>query len=351
MNSCPEYESGFPATWTAFKSRSMERNAHPVFFHFVPRSKRFLHSSRMHSMPAKEISLFCCKLVPTMNRTLFVIRDEGIGMTPEIMERVSEPFFTTKPQVRAWALEPSWPTCLRSGSEGSCPLSHNRDEGAQLFWNCRTQAMSNPKEVLSDHRVVLVVDDDDVFRRRLCRALQERGWDAHDAGNAEETLNLAGKISPDLVLLDLKMPDTSGLDLIEKIKDLDSTIAIIMLTGYGSIATAMQALKLGADHYLSKPVDAEQILIAYNDLNAPSSEQNVPGNGAQPCQSRVGAHPARSLRLFGQHHSGREAPRNPSPLTATKTVEISAHALMDVPACRSCRPATIHHIVKPIDAT
>jgi two-component system response regulator RegA len=128
----------------------------------------------------------------------------------------------------------------------------------------------------SERLVVLVVDDDDVFRKRLCRALQERDWDAHQAGNAEEALRFARRISPDLVLLDLKMHDASGLTLIEQIKELDSTIAVIMLTGYGSIATATQALKLGADHYLSKPIDAEQIMAAYNELIAPGRERIVP---------------------------------------------------------------------------
>ena len=81
---------------------------------------------------------------------------------------------------------------------------------------------------------------------------------------------------PDLVLLDLRMPETSGLNLIEDIKNLDSTIAVIILTGYGSIATAMQALKLGADHYLSKPVDADQILAAYDELHTDLPDKKIP---------------------------------------------------------------------------
>jgi two-component system response regulator RegA len=118
-----------------------------------------------------------------------------------------------------------------------------------------------------DQLVVLVVDDDDTFRNRLCRAFRDRRCEAHGAADREQTLNLVSSASPDLILLDLKMPGLSGLDLIQDIKRLDSTIAIIILTGYGSIPTAMQALKLGADHYLSKPADADQVLTAYRNLD------------------------------------------------------------------------------------
>src|SRR5882724_1537750 len=136
--------------------------------------------------------------------------------------------------------------------------------------------MSRLKETTSDPLVVLVVDDDQVFRDRLCRAFKNRGCEAYEAHTAPDTMHVARNVSPDLVLLDLKMPNLSGLDLIQDIKKLDSTIAVIILTGYGSIATAMQALKLGADHYLSKPADAEQILAAYRDLNTDSSGKNAP---------------------------------------------------------------------------
>jgi two-component system response regulator RegA len=130
--------------------------------------------------------------------------------------------------------------------------------------------MQSPDDSRARHLVVIVVDDDLVFRNRLCRALRDRGCEAHEADTADHTYCLAGSLSPDLVLLDLKLPGLNGLDLIERIKQLDSTITVIVLTGYGSIATAMQALKLGADHYMSKPADAEQILAAYHDLTQSS---------------------------------------------------------------------------------
>jgi two-component system response regulator RegA len=145
--------------------------------------------------------------------------------------------------------------------------------------------MSKAKDNSEEAPVVLVVDDDGVFRTRLCRAFRERGWEAHDASSSEETLAVAAQASPDLVLLDLKMPDGSGLDLIKAIKGLDPTITVIILTGYGSIATAMQALRLGADHYLGKPVDVEQILAAYAELGMESAEKSVPAT--TPSLARV----------------------------------------------------------------
>src|ERR1051326_2676591 len=135
--------------------------------------------------------------------------------------------------------------------------------------------MSRLKQTASEPLVILFVDDDKVFRERLCRAFRDRGCEAHHA-TAAETVDLARTISPDLVLLDLKMPEIGGLDLIHGIKKLDSTISVIILTGYGSIPTAMQALKLGADHYMSKPADAEQILAAYHQLNSDAAEKPAP---------------------------------------------------------------------------
>ncbi len=147
--------------------------------------------------------------------------------------------------------------------------------------------MSRLKETTTDPLVILVVDDDLVFRNRLCRAFKDRHCEAYAAPTAAEAIDVARNVSPDLVLLDLKMPGISGLDLIQDIKKLDATIAVIILTGYGSIATAMQALKLGADHYLSKPTDAEQILAAYAELNADSNGKHTHQPASVPSLARV----------------------------------------------------------------
>jgi len=123
--------------------------------------------------------------------------------------------------------------------------------------------------------VLVVDDDDDIFRNRLCRALADRGWEAAGAEDGETALKLAAASSPDLAVVDLRLPEMGGLDIVRELRKLDKTTCIIMLTGYGSIATALAATRLGANHYLSKPADAEQILGAYEKITtgAPSGEE------------------------------------------------------------------------------
>lgn len=116
-------------------------------------------------------------------------------------------------------------------------------------------------------RVALIVDDDDTFRNRLCRAFEARGWEAIGAADGIQAVNLARQSSPDLALVDLRLPGPSGLDIVQRLRSLDETTCIIMLTGYGSIATALSATRLGANHYLSKPADADQILNAYRRIS------------------------------------------------------------------------------------
>jgi len=121
-------------------------------------------------------------------------------------------------------------------------------------------------------RRVLVVDDDDVFRNRLGRALEHREWEVKAAADGNEAIRIAQDGNPDLALVDLRMPGMDGIDIVEKLRELDSSMTIIVLTGYGSIPTTISAMKKGADYYLSKPADADQILAAYEKLQAPDSE-------------------------------------------------------------------------------
>jgi two-component system response regulator RegA len=113
-------------------------------------------------------------------------------------------------------------------------------------------------------RSVLVVDDDDVFRTRLGKAFQDRGFEVRMAHCAAEAMRLAQQDSPEFAVVDLRMPDATGLELVRELHRIDPASVIVMLTGYGSIATAVEAVRLGAVHYLSKPVDVDQILAAFD---------------------------------------------------------------------------------------
>jgi two-component system response regulator RegA len=123
----------------------------------------------------------------------------------------------------------------------------------------------------SERPSLLLVDDDATLRERLARAFRERGYDVTTAGGYEEALAAAHRDSPELAVVDLRMPGRSGLELVRDLLAVDAATHIIVLTGYGSIATAVDAIRLGAVHYLPKPADADDILAAFaRGAQAPS---------------------------------------------------------------------------------
>jgi two-component system response regulator RegA len=110
---------------------------------------------------------------------------------------------------------------------------------------------------------ILVVDDDEVFRSRMGRALRDRGHEVRTAASAEEALRLAEAESPEYAVVDLKMPGRGGLQLLAELKALDPSTEVVVLTGYGSIATALEAVRRGALDYVAKPVDADELLATF----------------------------------------------------------------------------------------
>jgi two-component system response regulator RegA len=109
---------------------------------------------------------------------------------------------------------------------------------------------------------ILVVDDDEAFRTRLARAFADRGYDVRTAADHASAKESASADSPQFAVVDLKMPGRSGLDVVRDLMALDPTTRIVVLTGYASVATAVEAIKLGATHYLPKPANADEILAA-----------------------------------------------------------------------------------------
>ncbi len=116
---------------------------------------------------------------------------------------------------------------------------------------------------------ILLVDDDDVFRRRLARAFEDRDYDTRVAADFDEAVRSARNDSPELAVTDLKMPGRSGLELVQALHEIDPATKVVVLTGYGSIATAIDAVRLGATYYLPKPADADDIVAAFARAEAP----------------------------------------------------------------------------------
>ena len=128
---------------------------------------------------------------------------------------------------------------------------------------------------MSDETQILVIDDDLAFNRVLSRALKGRGFDVASASSAEEALALIPSTRAARAVLDLNIAGTSGLTLIAPLLAANPDCRIVVLTGYASIATAVEAIKLGATHYLAKPTDVDAILAAF-EAAAPQPDSAPP---------------------------------------------------------------------------
>ena len=124
---------------------------------------------------------------------------------------------------------------------------------------------------------ILVLDDDPRFRERLSRALESRGHRVLVADNLATALHLAGTNRLAAAVIDLRLPGESGLDLIPQLLAAHPSLPITVLTGFGSIATALEAVRLGARDYLTKPVEPERILAALRGERAsPETAKDAP---------------------------------------------------------------------------
>ena len=126
---------------------------------------------------------------------------------------------------------------------------------------------------------ILIVDDDEVYRTRLARAFVDRGYDTRTAHDYDSAVALAH--------VDLKMPGKSGLELVKALHDIDPSTKTVVLTGYGSIATAIDAVRLGATYYLSKPADADDIIASFARGDAPPLEPPADHDYKAPSLARA----------------------------------------------------------------
>ena len=125
-------------------------------------------------------------------------------------------------------------------------------------------------------RSLLIVDDDAPLRERLTRAMERRGFEVRAAGSVQEGVALAERFRPAYAVIDLRLADGSGLDVVDALRSARSDVRAVMLTGYGNIATTVAAIKKGFVDYLPKPADADAVeaaLLAHGDAMPPPPAQ------------------------------------------------------------------------------
>ncbi len=120
----------------------------------------------------------------------------------------------------------------------------------------------DPEAALGEDRSLLIVDDDKPFLTRLARAMESRGFTVETAESVEEAVARARATPPAFAVVDMRLADGNGLDVVATIREKRKDSRTIILTGYGNIATAVTAVKLGAVDYLAKPADADDIYAA-----------------------------------------------------------------------------------------
>jgi len=130
----------------------------------------------------------------------------------------------------------------------------------------------SPDELPEDRSLILV-DDDRAFVLRLARAMETRGFEVRVAHSVAEGMDLIRQKAPAFAIVDMRLEDGNGLDVIAELAKIRSDARTIVLTGYGNIATAVTAVKLGAVDYLAKPADADEVTDA---LLAPPNEKAPP---------------------------------------------------------------------------
>tara|TARA_Y100000590_G_scaffold432217_1_gene547982 strand:+ start:549 stop:1112 length:564 start_codon:yes stop_codon:yes gene_type:complete len=127
-----------------------------------------------------------------------------------------------------------------------------------------------------DDKSLLIVDDDNPFRERLARSMEKKGFQVSQAEGVKRGLDVLKTIKPAFAVVDLRLGDGNGLEVVKEIQKSNSKSRIVMLTGYGNIPTAVAAIKEGAIDYLAKPADADDVEKAL--LADPNTKAEPPDN-------------------------------------------------------------------------
>ena len=133
---------------------------------------------------------------------------------------------------------------------------------------------------------LLLVEDDEVFAQVMQRALSQRNFDTAHAHDRDSALQRVGDTRFDFAILDLNLGTDTSLGLIPRLRESNPEMRILILTGYASITTAVDAIKLGANNYLAKPADIEEILAALLEEDTVETDGSLPAEGLEPMSVR-----------------------------------------------------------------
>ncbi|NBV05787.1 MAG: DNA-binding response regulator [Proteobacteria bacterium] len=160
-----------------------------------------------------------------------------------------------------------------------------------------------------DYKSVLIVEDDEDLATSLARSFSRRDYQVKTARNLKEMSEVIKKFHPNFALIDLKLSAESGLHCIKALYEFDSQIKIVMLTGYASITTTIEAIKLGACYYLAKPANVEKIISAFagevkepeNNLQKKTSIKNIEWEYIHQALIEADFNVSEAARLLGMH--------------------------------------------------
>jgi two-component system response regulator RegA len=156
---------------------------------------------------------------------------------------------------------------------------------------------------------LLIVEDDEALRNRLVPAMEKRGFNAHAAASVQEALAFVDQTPPDFAIVDLRLLDGSGLDVVKALEVRKPQARSVILTGYGDIPTAVSAARLGAFDYIAKPAAADEIvdvLMAPEGENPPAPENPIEPDDARMAHiegvyERAGRNVSKTARLLNMH--------------------------------------------------
>ena len=212
-----------------------------------------LVTNAIQSMPAGGVITIA---IGTDHRVASIeVIDNGSGIAPEHLEEIFHPFFTTKSKGSGFGLAGVHKIIQAHGGEHRCYLNHR---GGQHLPGDPADQNSKGISHMSIERI-LVVDDEQLLRDFLTETLRRKGVEVDTAGNGAEALALLNDNAYDLIITDMKMPDITGIDLLRYIKESSPDTIVVVITAFGSVDNAVEAMRLGAFHYLIKPFSPDTI--------------------------------------------------------------------------------------------